>query len=295
MALTAHTNFVSPLYSANNHNEYRASIQLRLDGLSYAIIAPHSAQLMQLTAYYVPTHSKHIKHISYSQAIAPQLGTIAQALHGIAAEQISIVIDSPLFTVTPSFLVRSQQEAYQQLSFAHTIEQEDALIHYNMYKGEQLMLMAIGQTLKQLIENYWPQAQWQHPISVLHHSALQSAESTPNNEPFMLAYVSERSLFIMAYQNKQLQLCNSYSFSGKEDFIYFILLAYERLQMDTQKDKLYLLGNLSKQSQLYDICWQYVRHIDFWPPSKPNSTAITDYAGLPAHQYHILTHANLCE
>ena len=56
-------------------------------------------------------------------------------------------------------------------------------------------------------------------------------------------------------------LYNSFEYSSKEDFIYYILFAAEQLELNPEKFELQLLGHISKDDPLFKIAYKYIRNV----------------------------------
>ena len=60
-----------------------------------------------------------------------------------------------------------------------------------------------------------------------------------------------------------LQLMNRYGFKTQTDFIYFLLLCSDQLNLDREKTELVLSGKVDIESKIYDVCYRYFRFISF--------------------------------
>ncbi|MEQ6122923.1 DUF3822 family protein [Pseudotenacibaculum sp. MALMAid0570] len=75
--------------------------------------------------------------------------------------------------------------------------------------------------------------------------------------------VGKSSFDLVVVENKKLVLYNSYEYNSKEDFIYYILFAFEQLKLDPDKTPITFMGNINKESDLYKIVYKYVRNLNF--------------------------------
>ncbi len=293
MPLKAHINFVSPLFKKDKQPEYRTSIQLMQGGLSYAVVDIEMQQLMHLKVFDVPKFAnKNTSNTNYQHHITQMLDSLLKDsdLALLTSQKLSLVINSPIFTLIPNFFIRDDKDAQQHLSFGFAIPAEHNIYHYSLLATQKQLIMAIPDAWLTLIQQT-KHISIHHPMGVLYQD-IQNVSASMQGR-YAMAYVNDHLLFLSVYQDKELLLSNSYTFHTKEDFIYYILLAYKILEMDTNENKLYLLGQIGKQSQLFDICWKYVRYVDFFPSAKDKHISIN--ANLPAHQYYILTQTALCE
>ena len=63
-------------------------------------------------------------------------------------------------------------------------------------------------------------------------------------------------------KNKELVFFNSFEYQTKEDFIYYVLFVFEQLQLDPQKQLVKLFGNISTNSELYQIAYQFILFVE---------------------------------
>ena len=79
--------------------------------------------------------------------------------------------------------------------------------------------------------------------------------------PQMFANISESQFEIIAIFDKKLQFYNTFKYTTKEDFIYYILFTAEQLKMNPEKFELKLLGSIAKDDELYTIAYKYIRNV----------------------------------
>jgi len=82
----------------------------------------------------------------------------------------------------------------------------------------------------------------------------------------MYINVSNQNLEIVVLKNKKLELYNIFSFTTKEDFIYYILFVAEQLKLNPEEINVILLGAIEKESELFTILYQYIRNVSFYTP-----------------------------
>lgn len=64
-------------------------------------------------------------------------------------------------------------------------------------------------------------------------------------------------------ESGNLQIMNRYDFKTQTDFIYFLLLCCDQLNIDREKTELVLSGEVDIESKIYDVCYRYFRFISF--------------------------------
>jgi hypothetical protein len=71
----------------------------------------------------------------------------------------------------------------------------------------------------------------------------------------------EAAVFILS--GSRLIFFNKYMVRNREDLLYYILLCYQEHGMDPGENPLYLGGLIDKPSPMFDLIFDYIRHVDF--------------------------------
>ncbi len=93
-------------------------------------------------------------------------------------------------------------------------------------------------------------------------NAIPDSENGIENKLF-INVASEFMDVIKFKSNSVLQLMNRYEFKAVQDFIYFELLVSNELKLDRDTIELVLIGEVSADSKIYDMCFRYFRNISF--------------------------------
>ncbi|MGB0892697.1 MAG: DUF3822 family protein, partial [Flavobacteriaceae bacterium] len=98
-----------------------------------------------------------------------------------------------------------------------------------------------------------------------HHSTvlIDKLLSNSNEEDKFYICVKNLQLDIIVISKGKLALYNTFDFTTKEDFIYYILFVIEQLKLNPDTLLLSLIGDITKESELYNITYQYIRNIEF--------------------------------
>lgn len=103
--------------------------------------------------------------------------------------------------------------------------------------------------------------EYKHHVTVLIDKLILHAKN--NSEKQFFVHVTNNNFDIVVVENSNLLFYNSFSFSTKEDFIYYILFTAEQLQLNPEELLLFFIGDIEKESELYHIAYQYIRNVDF--------------------------------
>lgn len=97
------------------------------------------------------------------------------------------------------------------------------------------------------------------------HTALVQhflGKSANNGNLECLIHIADNHFEVVLLKNKELVFFNSFEYQTKEDFIYYLLFVFEQLQLDPQKQAITLYGNISTNSELYQIAYQFIRFVE---------------------------------
>ncbi|MHB1146492.1 MAG: DUF3822 family protein [Lutibacter sp.] len=106
---------------------------------------------------------------------------------------------------------------------------------------------------------------YKHSSTVLIENILNQYKNLEGS--FCFVNVTGQHFEIVVIKNKKLALFNFFSFSTKEDFIYYILFSAEQLNLNPEEFELILMGDIEEESELYSIAYQYIRNIKFYVPN----------------------------
>lgn len=109
--------------------------------------------------------------------------------------------------------------------------------------------------------DYYGSFNYQHSSSILVSKLLEISHAS--EEKIMYVHVAENHFEIVIIQNQKLILYNSFDYKNAEDFIYYVLFTAEQLQLNPDNFQLQLLGFINENSDLYQICYKYIRNVSF--------------------------------
>ena len=77
----------------------------------------------------------------------------------------------------------------------------------------------------------------------------------------MYANIGENHFEILLVNKGKLTLYNTFEYSTKEDFIYYLLFTAEQLNLNPETLNLVLLGQVEKDDAFYKIAYKYIRNV----------------------------------
>jgi hypothetical protein len=268
----------------------RLSIQLRLDGFSFCISNPPNQTVLYLSEYNIKL-SQNEKYNWQKLTNGLEEWVLNSKIKTDSFDDVVLYLDTKAYTLVPSSfnLIENDRE---QLLFNQSISYDFVSLRNNISGTKQDLIFALPSSLNDAFEIYFNGKKAEHALLKLHNILFKNKRNKKTGSR-VYAYVSNRDLHILVYNNENPVFINSYVFKTKEDFIYFILLIYEQNGLNTDETPLFLLGDISFSSLLYSISYQYIRTIEILKNSDGINLYTSDIDYSFFHKHHILVNSAL--
>jgi hypothetical protein len=173
-------------------------------------------------------------------------------------ESITVIHQNYLNTVVPNELFNETElSAYLQFSIK-TLATDTFAFDSIPAIGAKNVYIPYVNVNNFLFQNFG-EFEFKHHTTVLIEKLL-----SKNKGLNFYVHVSKNHLDVIVLEEKKLVLCNSFEYTSKEDFIYYVLFVAEQLKMDPNVFSLVLIGDhIEKDSELYTILYTYVRNVTF--------------------------------
>lgn len=109
-----------------------------------------------------------------------------------------------------------------------------------------------------LIDQFGP-FHYQNANTILVSKLLELSKNVDDKQVF--AHFNADKFEIIVVQNQKLLLFNSFEYRAKEDFLYYVLFTAEQLNLNPETFPLFLLGDISEESELFKMAYKYVRNV----------------------------------
>lgn len=240
--------------SQEENNNKKLSIQVRLDGLSFFT---QNLDTQQVEHYENHLFATNVDPLGLTQELEALYAE--RAILKAAYKKVTVVYVNSLFTFVPK-PVFNQDFLADYLKFNTKILATD-YIAYDILEEQDIVCVYVPYTnCNNLFFEYYGSFEYHHSMSLLAQKTL-SITTKREEHPKVLINVHESSFEIIAYQNKALLLANSFAFSTKEDFIYYLLFTMEQLALDPETVSVELAGNITKESPLFEMAYTYIREV----------------------------------
>ncbi len=170
---------------------------------------------------------------------------------------------SPKYTLVPEALFETNS-AKDLLALVHSLNENDLI------QDDVLNIQGI-RVVYAIPDNWKPLLQELGVETVEHHylyHLLQKVTSENGRPDGVFCHVQDFRMDLIVLKDQRLMLANSFKFQTPDDFIYFILLAYDRYHFNRDEVILHLCGEIDAGSALYASAFKYIRELRFLNRSK---------------------------
>lgn len=238
---------------------HKLSIQVSLNGLSFCV-------LDTLTNTILASEKISFQNELTPYALQKEIKELFET-HKIRKNQFSEVVvihRNNLFCLVPKALFNKDDLA-NYLKFNAKILANDHLVYDEIENMEMANVYVPYVNINNYIYDLFGDFEFMHHGTVLIKYLINSHGN--NKEPICYAHIMDGHMDIAVIQNKKLLLYNNFSFTSKEDFIYYLLFTLEQLQLDTETTMLKLFGAIEEGDPLYELCHTYINHISIFVPA----------------------------
>lgn len=235
------------------------SIQFSLGGFSFCISNSDTKEIIVFTEYFFE------KELDSPQLLLQKIITIFGDDKDLQQEFTSIfaVHQNNLSTLVPNeYFDRSNLDAY--LKYTIKTLTTDFITYDSLETISASTVYIPYVNINNYLFQNFGEFEFKHHSSILIDKLL--IFSKGNAESQFYINVASNQLDIVVCKQDSLIFYNSFSYTTKEDFIYYILFTAEQLQMNPNEFQLTFIGNINKESELYTITYNYIRNICFFKP-----------------------------
>ncbi|MDR0419909.1 MAG: DUF3822 family protein [Prevotellaceae bacterium] len=218
-------NFIDRKFNSEKTSKYKLSIQISLDGFLFCIFDSHDNCLAA-------------KIFDIDDANIDSLFSTESLLTKRFSSVGCIVVSQKSTLVPNSYFDKNKSAEY--LKFVCDINNEKILAHKLKRTGAHC-IFAVDENIYETVKKYQPQAEFYNQSIPLICSALHSYGKN------MYIFFDSGMIDIVAHNNENLLLQNSYQAKSSGDAIYFAAAVKKTLDIDF--DNIYLSGKTNKHEE----------------------------------------------
>ncbi|MCF6279619.1 MAG: DUF3822 family protein [Flavobacteriaceae bacterium] len=177
---------------------------------------------------------------------------------------ISVTHSNNLSTFIPSPFF-NEDNLSEYLQYNLKVLKNDFISYDTIESAEMTNVYIPFDHLNNFLFDKFGSFEYKHSSTVLVETLLK--ETITNGKTYFFVNIETNIFQIVILKNKKMEFFNTFNFKTKEDFIYYILFAAEQLRLNPEVFQLIFLGDIEKESELYEITYKYIKNVNFFQPS----------------------------
>ena len=165
----------------------------------------------------------------------------------------STLVPVPLFDV-------NDQETY--FNFNHTLDDSEDLYCDKLANLNAYNLYAVPTVIKSKLRELFDNFKLTHYLTELLETLLILNKNKTEGKKIFIN-VNHTNFDLILLEGNDLKYNNTFQYHTPEDFIYYVLFALQQLELNPENVEITLMGEINKQSKLYEVLYNYVRNISF--------------------------------
>lgn len=239
----------------NTLTNLELSIQISLSGLSFCTL---QSETKTITA---------LKHIDFEKKLNP-FEVLDKLTHLFNTESmlqmpfgnVNIIHANELSTLVPKPFFKNDCLA-DYLKFNSKILKSDFIAFDPIESNNSVNVYVPYVNINNFIYEKFGSFTYKHFSTILIERILFIEKNADDTKVY--ANVNTNHFEIIIVEKGKLILYNTFEYTTKEDFIYYILFTAEQLQLNPETLSLILIGKVNKDDDLYNISYKYIRHVSF--------------------------------
>ena len=176
-------------------------------------------------------------------------------------DEITVLHNNNLLTFVPSVLFDAQYiSSYLQYN---TKVFESDFFAYDLVTNNDMVTVYIPYVnINNFLIDRFGSFNYKHSFTILVKKVLEFSKNI--DETQLYVHIQSDNFQIIAVKNQKLLLFNTFDYKTEVDFIYYLLFVAEQLNLNPEAVQLKLFGAVSKESNLYQIAYKYIRNVSLF-------------------------------
>jgi Protein of unknown function (DUF3822) len=221
-------------------NSYQLSIRIDSDGFSLSVF-DQSDSLLSTKRINVTLHTLSL----------PEFLTLINSETQLNFNKARIILESDSYVIIPLALFKVE-EAADFLFLEHKSAQTDSILFNKIPELGIVNIFAVPGIVHEALSQLFPNTAIEQHISYFITENIKS-----KSEHTVYCWTRNKRLDIIVFKDAKLHLINSFTYQTSEDFAYFVLNVYDKLELDMHKYPLILLNDREKP-ELREILEKYL-------------------------------------
>ncbi|GAA3655509.1 DUF3822 family protein [Flavivirga jejuensis] len=231
------------------------SIQINLSGLSFCILQKESNTISALKHFDFNKKLNHLELLDHLKNVF-NTETILQE----SFTNICVIHDNELSTLVPKPLFEKDNLA-DYLKFNSKILKSDFITYDDILLNDSVNVYVPYININNFIYEKFGAFTFKHVSTILIEEILLLEKNTNASKVYL--NINKNHFEIIITEKGKLLLYNTFEYTTKEDFIYYVLFTTEQLKLNPETLNLVFIGDIHKDDELYQIGYKYIRNISF--------------------------------
>lgn len=229
----------------------KLSIQVSLNGLSFCVLDTLEQEIIALE------HHSFNKQVSPEKALKHTKAIFEQTqLANKKFKQVQVLHENELSAWVPASLF-DKDKLSNYLKYSVKIFETDEIAYDTLTTNALVNVYVPFTNLNNYFFDCFGEFNYKHASTVMVQHFLQQN----HQEKTMFAVIANTHFELVVTAQKKLLFYNTFTYNTPEDFIYYILFTAEQLGLNPETFALNLTGNITKESALFEIAYNYIRNV----------------------------------
>ena len=276
-SLSQHINCLDQSVSIDKLGQYDIAIRLVSGGFSFVVYDNHQRKFVALSDYHCTTPIDEL----FSQ--------FDQRHWSLTSfKSARVFIANEYKTLVPQALY-NQEANSAYLEFVHDLPQ-----------GMVIKADALRNTSTQLVYAFEGATAERFESTPIFNSTSVLIESLSvecknmTDKPRVFVSIEPDNFDMLTFENGKLVFFNNFKYKTKEDFLYFVLFAFEQQHLNPESIPVYLIGTINENSDIIQLSEKYINDLRFMSRNK-NLRYGYKLEEIPFHYHYILYNTLQCE
>lgn len=236
----------------NATENYELSIQAGPDGFSFSILDTLRNKIVMIRSF-DPDDTKYFNAENIRDFIS------RDDFLTRTYKKVRLLTTSPKFTLVPSALYDPAKKD-EYFTFNHRKEKDEVILANKIKDPDAFLIYSVKSSLFDVLKEFYPGI---YPLSHLYTIFCHTSHARKETNPNYIHVHIERDYFnLIIFGHYELKLCNTFSYRNISDIMYFVLNAFNKLEIK-QNETIYLSGLAEKYDDLSSNLAIYIKNVRF--------------------------------
>lgn len=251
--------YAAPLAASLTASNTRVIILITASQLIYTVAAIDSRKIVVLQPY-------QFTRITSEEEWQESVNSVFEKDEWLKKEvaEKKTGIFTPCFTLVPG-VFDNEKSGKELLKMNCTVDDGHLIFSDTLASGDIHFVYALSPAIVEKC-NITGGASPRHALTGYINYLLANASAATKEN--LWVYVQSTSFQVVFIRDKSLRFCNSFNYQSPEDFMYHLLFVCKQLRLDPELVPLTLMGEVMRDSALFQLLAKYIRYVEF---SKPHT------------------------